>query len=183
VLSRLAYAYASASQTTDFERIRDRARHAVDTAHGGIDEPRWMYYLTPNHLDCQAGYSLIRLGRGADGQERPARTRRLLNAGNQLLETGAYALPANDPSQRRALFEGAWLALGYTAAGEVEQACHVADHAVTLLGNVASPRSTALLGELAADLRRRQRNPYVRDFLPRLESVLAAQSGRTALAR
>ncbi len=177
VLSRLAHAYASASRATDFERVRDQARRAVDAGYGSIDEPRWMYYLTPNHLDCQAGYSLIQLGRRPEDPARSARDRRLLNAGSQLLETGAHARPANHPSQRRALFEGAWLALGYTAAGEVEKACHVAGHAITLLGNVASPRSTALLDRLAADLRRRQRNPHVRDFLPRLESALSAQSG------
>ncbi|MEY9850234.1 hypothetical protein ABH940_007358 [Streptacidiphilus sp. BW17] len=174
VLSRLAFAYANAGQAADFERTRDQARQLVDSAGDGSAEPRWMYFLTANHLDCQAGYGLVQLGRAADTPT--ARVKRHLSAGNQLLETGAHAVPKHDPSQRRALFEGAWLALGYTAVGEIEQACSVADRAVTRLESVASPRSVALLHELTGDLRRRQRNPHVRDFLPRLEAALAERS-------
>lgn len=181
VLSRLAFAYANAGQAADFERTRDQARQLVASAEHGSAEPRWMYFLTANHLDCQAGYGLVQLGRAPEAPT--ARVKRHLSVGNQLLETGAYAVPNDDPSQRRALFEGAWLALGYTAAGELEQACSVADRAVARLDNVASPRSVALLHELAGDFRRRQRNPHVRDFLPRLEAALAEWPTSTTASR
>jgi hypothetical protein len=104
-------------------------------------------------------------------------------APDQLLETGAHAVPNDDPSQRRALFEGAWLALGYTAVGEIEQACSVADRAVPRLDSVASPRSVALLHELTDDLRRRQRNPHILHFLPRLEAALVERPMPTTAAR
>lgn len=103
-----------------------------------------MYYLTPNHLDCQAGYSLILAGRrAADGDQ--ASGRALLRKGESLLRTGAYARSIDDSSQRRALFEGAWLALGYTAQGKLEDACAVTRMALPRLGQVRSPRSVSVL--------------------------------------
>lgn len=54
VLSRLAYAYATAGRTTDFDRTRETARQLVESSSPDGSEPRWMYYLTGNHLDCQA---------------------------------------------------------------------------------------------------------------------------------
>lgn len=84
-----------------------------------------------------------------------------------------------DPSQRRALFEGAWLALGYSTSGELERSCEVAKAAVARLETVRSPRSTELLHQLVGELRRRQRNAHVRSFLPELEESLQkfARSG------
>ncbi|MGW1881508.1 hypothetical protein [Streptomyces sp. NPDC001970] len=46
-----------------------------------------------------------------------------------------------------------------------------------------SPRSAALLHQLAADLRRRQRNPHVRSFLPVLEDALARYAPSTLPGR
>ncbi|GAA3359540.1 hypothetical protein GCM10017744_038580 [Streptomyces antimycoticus] len=71
------------------------------------------------------------------------------------------------------MFEGAWLALGHTARGELELACEVGQIAARRLETVHSPRSTALLRQLAVALRRRQRNSYVSGFLPSLEQALA----------
>ncbi|MEU8393676.1 carph-isopro domain-containing protein [Nonomuraea sp. NPDC048892] len=173
VLSRLSFAYATAGRHTDFERSRTMARELVDQPPTG-HEPRWMYFLTPNHLDCQAGYALIHLGmsRNDDGTTTKART--LLGQGIELLQTGAHDRSQEAAHQRRALYEGAWLALGNSARGELEAACHVGETAAERLSTVRSPRSTELLRRLAVDLRRRQRNPYVRSFLPRLEHALQA---------
>lgn len=173
VLSRLAYAYATAGRTTDFDRIRETARELVESSAPDGSEPRWMYYLTGNHLDCQAGYALIHLGRVRHGEGATAQGRRFVTRGTALLATGAHEAPLDDPSQRRALFEGAWLALGYTSSGETELACQIATTATQRLATVRSPRSTAVLQQLAGDLRRRQRNPHVRSFLPELEKRLA----------
>ncbi|GAB2917191.1 carph-isopro domain-containing protein [Streptomyces mayteni] len=178
VLSRLAYGYATAGRVTDFARARGTARELIERRHHG-DEPRWMYYLTDNHLDCQAGYALIRLGRAQQRNGGSATAKSLLNEGSTLLSAGAHAVPRGDPSQRRALFEGAWLALGHSARGELELACEIGQIAAGRLESVRSPRSDALLRQLAADLRRRRRNPYVDDFLPALERALAQHTTRS----
>jgi hypothetical protein len=183
VLSRLAYAYATAGRTTDFDRTRESARQLVESSSPDGSEPRWMYYLTGNHLDCQAGYALVQLGRIRRSEGATAEGRRLIAKGTSLLTTGAHDVPLIDPSQRRALFEGSWLALGYTALGETELACQIAGTATQRLATVRSPRSTALLHQLAVDLRRRQRNPHVWSFLPELERGLAKHTAEPVPAR
>ncbi|WP_254396201.1 hypothetical protein [Streptomyces sp. AC512_CC834] len=70
------------------------------------------------------------------------------------------------------MFEGAWLALGRSARGDLEAACALGQVVTDRLDVVGSPRSAALLHQLAADLRRRQRNTHVRSFLPTLENAL-----------
>jgi hypothetical protein len=134
-----------------------------------------MYYLTPNHLDCQAGYAMIRAGRSVIASGAATDGRALLRKGEALLRTGAYARRTDVPHQRRALYEGAWLALGYTAHGKLDEACEVARMALPRLGQVHSPRSGALLRQLADELRRRKRNQSAADLLPELENALAGQ--------
>jgi len=175
VLSRLAYAYAGAGRVNECERAWHDSRDQLADRRPEQD-PDWMYYLTPNHLDCQAGYSLILAGRRvvADGDQAAGRV--LLRKGESLLRTGAYARSIDEPSQRRALFEGAWLALGYTAQGKLDDACAVTKMALPRLGQVRSPRSVSVLTTLAHELRRRKRNQTVADVLPELEAALAAQT-------
>ncbi|MFB6643155.1 carph-isopro domain-containing protein [Streptomyces chartreusis] len=177
VLSRLAYGYAAAGRGSDFERTSALARELIENRTDNEPEPRWMYFLTPNHLDCQSGYALINLGRSEAERGDRARGRRLVRQGQELLETGAYMVEKGHPSQRRALFEGSWLALGYSASGELERSCEVGETAAARLSTVRSPRSTALLNQLATELRRKKRNPYVKDFLPDLEARIATQPG------
>jgi hypothetical protein len=66
----------------------------------------------------------------------------------------------------------------------LDDACEVARTAVLRLDRVRSPRSTALLRTLAAEMRRRKRNQNVADLLPELENALARQPaphyGRTS---
>jgi hypothetical protein len=138
-------------------------------------DPDWMYYLTPNHLDCQAGYSMILAGRRVVGEDNRAAARALLRKGESLLRTGAHMRSLDEASQRRALFEGAWLALGFAAQGKLDDACAVTRMAIPRLGRVRSPRSAAVLALLAQDLRRRTRNQNVADLLPDLEAALAGQ--------
>jgi hypothetical protein len=135
-----------------------------------------MYYLTPNHLDCQAGYAMILAGRRSLTTGDRAGGRSLLRKGEALLRTGAHARPADAPSQRRALYEGAWLALGYTAHGQLDDACTVAQHALPRLQQVRSPRSVALLTTLSHEFRRRKRHHMVGEVLPHLESALTRQA-------
>jgi hypothetical protein len=131
-----------------------------------------MYYLTPSHLDCQAGYSLVALGRRQlSFGDREGR--RDVDRGISLLRTGAFDVPSSDPSARRALYEGAWLALGHAGLGDYQEACAVAALATTRLAEVHSPRSNQVLGHLVADLRKRRKSPVVRDALPGIEQALA----------
>lgn len=175
VSSRLAYAYAGAGRVTECERAWLESRDQLASRRPEQD-PEWMYYLTANHLDCQAGYSLILSGRRVVAGGDQAAGRALLRKGESLLRTGAYARTSNDPSQRRALFEGAWLALGYTAQGKLDDACAVTRMALPRLGQVRSPRSVSVLVLLAREMRRRTRNHAVADLLPDLEAALASQA-------
>jgi len=172
--SRLAYAYAASGRITEFEHTYADAADAV-AGRDLASDPVWLYYLTPGHLDCQAGYALVLAGRDhLAGGDRAGRA--MLRRGAALLRTGAHDRPLGDPSQRRALYEGAWLALAYAARGDLEGACSEARTAIGRLGSVRSPRSNTLLHQLAADFRRRTRNPHVASLLPDLDGALARQA-------
>lgn len=173
VMSRLAFAYAAAGRVDESERARLDAQDRLANRRLEQD-PSWMYYLTPNHLDCQAGYAMILAGRRTATD---SRGRALLRKGEALLRTGAYARDLNAPGQRRALYEGAWLALGYTAHGRFDDAAAAVRLALPRLGRVRSPRSVALLATLATEMRRRKRNPTVAGLLPELEAALARHKG------
>lgn len=134
-----------------------------------------MYYLTPNHLDTQAGYALTHAGTLAAAAGDHQTGTALMRRGERLLRSGAHALPVDHPAQRRALFEGAWLSVSAAGQGCLEQACTIGSLAVTRLNEVQSARSAQVLRLLAKRLRRCGRNEYVRDFLPTLDAALARQ--------
>jgi hypothetical protein len=171
VLSRLSFAYTAAGDVEAGSRGWMDAHEQL--ANRRVGDPGWMYYLTPNHLDSQAGYAMVLAGRKQLANGERAAARALLRKGAGLLRTGAYARDPNAPHQRRALYEGAWLALGYAARGKLDESCETARLAIARLAQVSSPRSTALLTTLAADLRRRRRHHGVAAFLPELEQALA----------
>lgn len=179
--SRLAYAYAAAGRPHDCERAWQQSRQHFSHQDSQRD-PEWMYYLTENHLDCQAGYAMILAGRDAVADGEASNGRELIRRGASLLRTGAYQRPVDLPYQRRAMYEGAWLALGYAAHGKLDDACAVAELALPRLERVRSPRSTALLATLAGDLRRRKRHHAVAHFLPRLESALARSTRQAPIS-
>ncbi len=129
------------------------------------------------HLDTQAGYALTHAGVLAQGADDPGAARSLLRRGSELLRTGAHAISFDDASQRRALFEGAWLAVAAASQGDLEQACSVGQVAVARTQTVHSHRSTEVLGILAGRPRRRSRNEHVAGFLPALETALGDQAG------
>ncbi len=174
VQTRLAYGYAIAGRLDDFERAYANGLDQMANREPH-DDPAWMYYLTSNHLDSQAGYALVHAGALASSAHDRASHRSLLQRGEQLLRTGAYDLPLGDPSQRRALFEGAWVSVAAACRGHFEQACATGQLSVARLDYVQSARSADVLRLLARRLRRARRNEYVRDFLPVLDRVLARQ--------
>ncbi len=171
VITRLGYAYAVASDTDGFARARGMARELFESHCPGLD-PSWAYYLSESHLDAQAGYSLVHMGRNrlAEGNRNGAK--RLLSQGEKLLAPYA-SVGADDPFQRHALFEGTWLAIAQTAQGELEHACTTARAALRRLDQVQSPRCMDLLATLRADLGRgRHNNLAVREFLPELDRAI-----------
>lgn len=167
--SRLAYGYALAGRLEDFDRAY---RAGLDTleSRGGDPDPAWMYFLTPGHLDAQAGYALTHATIALRAGSPPATA--LLRRGQRLLDGGAHTYPLGSPSERRALFEGAWLAVATAQLGDLERACHHGRRALRRLPHVQSQRSDDVLRLLARRLRRATRNPYVADFLPELEHAL-----------
>jgi hypothetical protein len=175
VATRLAYGYAIAGRMGDFECAYQSGLDALTRRSDG-DEPAWMYFLTPSHLDTQAGYALTHAGVLAQGADDPGAARALLRRGSQLLRTGAHAVSFDHGAQRRALFEGAWLAVAAASQGDLEQACRIGQVAVARTRTVRSHRSTEVLGVLAGRLRRRSRNEHVAGFLPALEAALAGQA-------
>lgn len=175
VQTRLAYGYAVAGRLDDFERAYAMGLDQMGRRDPYRD-PAWMYYLSPNHLDTQAGYSLTHAAAFTTGAADRTARRSLLRRGEQLLRTGAHDLPLDHPSQRRALFEGAWLSVAAACRGDFEQACTTGQRTVARLDRVQSARSADVLRLLARRLRRAGDNEYVRDFLPVLERVVARQS-------
>lgn len=178
VATRLAYGYAIAGRIGDFERAYQTGLDAL-THRRDAEEPAWMYFLTPNHLDTQAGYALTHAGVLAHDADDTSTKRSLIRRGTRLLHTGVHAVSLDHASQRRALFEGAWLAVAAASQGELEQACTVGRLAVARTHTVHSQRSTDVLGLLARKLRRRGRNQHVADFLPTLQTALAGKGGRS----
>jgi hypothetical protein len=175
VQTRLAYGYAIAGDMSAFEHAY---KSALDVLADGdrSEDPAWMYYLTPSHLDSQAGYALTHVGMLASESGGSSAGRSILRQGERLLRKGAYDRPLTDQAQRRALFEGAWLAAAAAGRGNLEEACALGRTAVARTAAVRSSRSLEVLGRLAARLRRARRNEYVRDFLPSLEATMARTS-------
>jgi transcriptional regulator with XRE-family HTH domain/tetratricopeptide (TPR) repeat protein len=176
LLARVSYAYAVAGRLGDFERACFDAHESL-VGRSRDNDPDWMYYMTPSHIDGLAGISLAYVGRrdASAGEVRARRT--LLAEGERLLrKTGVQERPLDHPFQRRALFEDAWLALACSAQGNLQGACETAHRAVRRLQSVSSPRSVAVLRVLATDLRKRAREGHVKAFLPELEQALGDQA-------
>ncbi|WP_432892889.1 transcriptional regulator [Kribbella sp. CA-245084] len=172
IQTRLAYGYAVAGDMSVFDRAYKTGLEVL--ADGDrAEDPAWMYYLTPSHLDTQAGYALTHAGMLASETVGPAAGRTMLREGETLLRKGAHDRPFTDQAQRRALFEGAWLATAAAGRGNLEEACVLGRTAVARTATVRSARSLEVLARLAARLRRAKRNEYVSDFLPVLESCLS----------
>jgi hypothetical protein len=173
IQTRLAYGYALAGDMSSFDRAYKSGLEVLADGERSADDPAWMYYLTPSHLDTQAGYALTHTGMLVSENVGQSEGRAMLREGERLLRKGAHDRPFNVQAQRRALFEGAWLATAAAGRGNLEEACALGRTAVARTATVRSARSLEVLARLAARLRRAKRNEYVRDFLPSLESCLA----------
>jgi hypothetical protein len=170
VTSRLATAYAAAGQIPQFERSSDAAQDILASSRPG-NRPPWADFATSRYLQTQAAYSLIQLGRTQLASGNRVLALQLLTRGEQILAPN-FAMP-NDAYQRSDVLRSTWLALAYTAHGELEQACATGRIALRRLEQVRSTRCIALLQELRGDLTNgRHLNPAVHDFRPELDAAL-----------
>jgi hypothetical protein len=179
VATRLAYGCAVAGDLPQFDRAYKSGLDIL-ADRGRGEEPAWMYFLTPGHLDCQAGYALVHAGvlAGAAGDRKQERA--LARHGQELLSCGAYKAPVDYPGQRRALFEGSWFAVAAACNGDLEQACAVGQIALQRTATVRSQRSADVLAVLARKLRKHSRDDHVGDFLQQLDPASQRTSRRTS---
>jgi hypothetical protein len=175
VATRLAHAYAAAGRFREATRGRYGAMELMESRVPGQD-PAWLYYLTPNHVDAQTGYSLIQAGCDVAAAGDRGGARRLLQRGEALLRTGAHSRDLAHPFQRRALHEGAWLTRCYVALGDIDSAATTARSCVARLKRVQSPRSMVLL-KAASDGLRRARTSRAVELRHELAVALADHSG------
>jgi hypothetical protein len=69
---------------------------------------------------CLTGEGGLQAGKEVSADDAGTQ-RSLLRRGTRLLRTGAYAVPLDHAAQRRALFEGAWLAVAAASQGDLEE--------------------------------------------------------------
>ncbi|KWW98113.1 hypothetical protein TH66_22865 [Carbonactinospora thermoautotrophica] len=166
--SRLASAYAANGQLSEFRRAAAQAREILENRRPAHD-PGWAEFVSPDYLQAQSAYSLIQLGRARLTQDDRAGARKLLTEG----ETRLASDRRNDAYRRSDLLRNTWLALGYTARGDLERSCSAGRVALQGLAHVRSARCVELLRALRGELRRgRHTHPWVREFLPELDAAL-----------
>jgi tetratricopeptide (TPR) repeat protein len=175
VLTRISHAYAAAGRFREFERSWDEALDLVGKRDPERD-PTWMYYFSVEHVRAQAGCALVQRGRWELAEGNKGDGWRFLERGESLLRGGAHHRALDHANQRRALFEGAQLALACGSQGNYQDACDAVRVALRRLQTVHSPRSIGVLQTLAYDFRRRPRERHIRDLLPELSASLAHQA-------
>jgi tetratricopeptide (TPR) repeat protein len=153
--ARIARAYAKTGQHTECAHALNDAFDAhAQGPHD--DDPAWSYWLSTGELENLAGSCALDLGHPA----------RALHHFDSAL---AAAYDQDGHHRDHALFLTR-TAEAHLAQGDIEHACASASQAVTLLGGVASARSSSTLGTFRDKL-----TPYrdalpARDFLASLAS-------------
>jgi tetratricopeptide (TPR) repeat protein len=140
--TRRARALAGTGDEAACRRALDDARDLLsgcdgDTGRAGSGDPGWLYWFDGAELDAQAGTALLDLGRPAEALE--------------LLEG---ALTALDPShlRDRAIY-AARAATARLRVGDRDGALARRHDAARFAAGLASPRTTAVLENLAVELR------------------------------
>jgi hypothetical protein len=99
------------------------------------DDPPWFQYFNESELSAELGHCMRDLGRAGDAVQ---------HAGNALASTGQFA--------RSDFFVSLVLADAHLGAGDVEQACSVALHALAAGEQIRSARCVSYLREFIAHL-------------------------------
>jgi hypothetical protein len=123
LLHRIALAAAWAKERREAEKALYEAERVVDRS-GQDKEPDWLHWLDERELTAMTGRCLVVLGR-------PVRAVRLL------------AERRDGVGPRTAALYGTWLARGYLALGEVEQAHEISAGAMRLATASASARAVS----------------------------------------
>lgn len=148
--ARIARAHAKAGHRAQSDRALNAAYAAH--AHGPHDQdPSWCYWLSTGELENMAGSCALDLGD-------PARALRHFDAAR----TAAYD---KDGYHRDHALYLARTAEAHLAQGDIDGACASASKAVTLLGGVASARSSSTLSGFTGKLTAYRKTPAARDFL------------------
>ncbi len=165
IVGRQATAHAADGNISGFYAATDRARELLDSARLDHTEP-FLYYLTPDQLAAEAGYSLVKMAHRSD-----LHRRKLLAQAAQLLAPRAQL--DHDPGyQRSAVLHGCQLAQVYLMLGDLDATVAAARSAAALLPEVQSGRCVTKLRVLHKALGQRRRSRVVGQFLPELEQVL-----------
>lgn len=153
--ARIARAHAKTGRTKDCVRALNAAYDAH--AHGPHDDdPAWCYWFSTGELENLSGSCALDLGD-------PARAMHHFDAA----QAAAYD---QDGYHRDHALYLTRTAEAHLAQGDIEHACASASQAVTLLGGVASARSSSTLDSFRDKLTPYRDAPPARDFLATLAS-------------
>jgi tetratricopeptide (TPR) repeat protein len=154
VLRQRANAYAMLSESAAFAQdIEDAFTQA--TAGVSQNEDDLAPYCTPSYVEMEAGASWVKLNSA--------------ESAIPVFEASRARWSAAEQTRDQALCL-ARLATAYAAAGELEQACAVAEDLITIANGLGSARVATQITDLRASLSPWLRDPAVADLLHRLET-------------
>ncbi len=162
---RAATAHASVGDLGAFRAAADRSQDLLASA--AVDElSPYLYYLSPDQLSAEAGYSLLTIAMRTELYRQP-----LLKQAIELL-TPLSSIGDDPAYQRSALLHGCQLARAHLLRRDLDGTVETARIALSRLSEVQSGRCVASLRELRRSLAQRQRATVVADFLPELDAAL-----------
>ncbi|MBC7303192.1 hypothetical protein [Nocardia salmonicida] len=162
---RRATALAAAGDIGAFQTASDRAQELLTSARQDHTQP-YLYYLTPEQLNAEAGYSLVTLA-----QRTELHQRKLLRQAADLLSPRAH-LNLGPGYERSAVLHGCQLAQAHLLLKDLDGVVAAARVATTLVPAVQSRRCATKLRGLHKSLKQRSRSRVVAEFLPELEHAL-----------
>ena len=165
LLGREATAAAADGDLARFRR-QSHAAASLLQDHVTRDAPPFLYYLTPNQLQAEAGQALVVLAQRATA----GRGRLLAEAAETLsgavTAMAAPGLTGTGPAYPRSvLLHTSFLARARLLRSDLEEAVAATRTGLGLLEQVQSPRARGYLRGLRPALARRSRSPLVREFL------------------
>jgi hypothetical protein len=173
LLGREATAAAADGDLARFRRQSQEAAALLDH-YAASGAPTFLYYLTPDQLDAEAGLALVLLA-----ERTTASRKRLLSEAADRLSGAVAALAAPGSAgapayPRSALLHTTFLARAYLQSGDLEEAVTATRSGLGLLAQVQSPRGRGYLQALRSAMARRSRSPLVREFRDELDEALSA---------
>ena len=171
LLGREATAAAADGDVARFRRQSQEAAVLLER-HATRSAPSFLYYLTPDQLNAEAGLALVLLA------ERTTTSRsRLLAEAIPALSGAVAALAAPEPASgtpaypRSALLHATYLARACLLRGDLEPAVEAMRTSLSLLVHVQSPRGRSYLHALRSALAKRSRSLIVREFLDEFDEA------------